>query len=572
MKTLILCGGIGTRLTSLISDRPKPLAPVGGKPFIDYVLKWLYRYGFTEIIFSLSYKADQIQKYVADGKRFGIKTSYVVEPILLGTGGAIQLALKKDKSISSLLVINGDTFFDINLDALLKFNFEKKGAATIALSNVLDVARFGEVKTNQNDKIIKFIEKPSITSEVTRAGLVSGGVYLLNQRAINELLKFKTPFSIEKDYFQKVVGDLDLFGYIADITHYDIGTPSGYRKTEKYLSGGDDIVIRSRAPLRVSFSGGGTDVPPFDSQEGGSVLNATINRYVYGLLRLREDRKVRMVSADYRKSVLYDDVKNLNFDGHLDLIKAVIKRLDINYGFEIEIRSDVPPNSGMGSSASVCTAVIGLFNHLSVERKLTKPQIAELAFSVETEDLGIPGGRQDQYATVFGGFNFLEFNGGDFVKVSPIDLDQSVLCELEKNVVIVYIGSRDISGNQHKKSQENQKSRLKYLQNMKQLSYESYSSLLRKDLNRFGMLLEETWKLKKMAFPGSSTSRIERLYKAAKNSGAIGGRVAGAGGGGHMIFYCYPGTEHEVTNKLQSMGTRVLDFSFDFKGLKTWEI
>lgn len=570
MKVIILCGGFGSRLSSIISDRPKPLVPIAGKPFLEHVVEWLAKYKHRDIIFSLHYKANLIREFIGNGSKFNIKATFCVEKEPLGTGGAIQFASNKLKSNDKqVLVVNGDTLFDINLDNLLDFHLQNQSYASIALSHVLDVSPYGEVILDSKKRVTSFSEKPTTSSHL-RAGLVNGGVYLLSDDAVKELKKIESPFSIEKEFFSKMVLNRPIYGYISDTTHYDIGTPTGFRRTDSFLNKHGEIVVRSRAPLRVSFGGGGTDVPPFDSEHGGAVLNCAINKYVYGLLKVREDRHVHFVSSDYRQSLIYDDVKNMKLDGHLDLIKAVVKRMNVNYGFELLMRSDVPPQSGLGSSASSAAATIGLFNHLAVENKMTKSQIAELSHLIETEDLKIKGGRQDQYATVFGGINFLEFMGHDFVKVNPVSLDKSILCELERNLVIAYIGKRQNSGKVHATTKlEHQK--VLYLQEMKKLGFESYYSLLRKDLVGFGLLLEQTWELKKRMFPASNR-RIEKIYQAAKKAGAIGGRVTGAGGGGHMVFYCQIGKEWAVANAIQSLGAKILDFSFDHDGLQTWEI
>ncbi len=572
MKVIILSGGLGTRLSSLISDRPKILTPVAGRPFITHLTRWLNKYGFKEVIFCVSYKAEQIIKFVRDGESLGIKASFSRNPQTSGTGGAIKIACRKFiGNNEDALVINGDTFFDVNLNKFKEFHLENKAFISIALSHVLDVQRYGQVETSNNNKVLEFKEKESGGKSISKAGLVNGGIYMFSSEAIKAFKKFPASFSVERDFFPKQIRTESVFGYISDTTHYDMGTPAGYRRTDRFLGGNDQIVIRSRAPMRVSFGGSGTDVPTFDQKHGGCVLNSSINKYVYGLLKLREDRKIRIVSSDYHLSVVYDDIKHLKLDGNLDLVKAVIKRIDVNYGFELEIRSDVPPNSGLGSSASVCVAVIGLFNHLLVDNKMTKPQIAELAFQVETQDIKNIGGRQDQYAAVFGGFNFLEFMGKDFVKISPITIKKNILLELERNTVLAYIGTRKTSGLQHSSKQISEAEKKKYLHAIKALGYEAYDSLARGDLNRFGNILEETWNLKKRAFPQSTNRHIEALYSAAKTAGAMGGRVVGAGGGGHIMFYCHLGTEHKVSKALSSLGAKVMDFGFDYDGLQTWE-
>lgn len=573
MKVIILCGGLGTRLSSIIADRPKVLTPVAGKPFILHLISWLSKYNYKEIIFCLSYQADQVSRFIGSGKSLGIKPFFSHNPQSAGTGGAIKIACNRFiKRNESVLIMNGDTFFDINLNKFREFHKQNNAFITIALSHVLDVHRYGLVETALNYRIEGFKEKGSNGKSFTKAGLVNGGVYLFSPEAVEALKEFGPSFSIERDYFPSQISKSNMFGYVSDTTHYDMGTPSGYRRTDKFLSGREQLIIRSRAPMRISFGGSGTDVPHYDQKYGGCILNSSIKKYVYGLLKLREDRKIRIVSSDYHLSVVYDDIKQLKFDGNLDLIKAVIKRIDVNYGFELEVRSDVPPNSGLGSSASVCVAVIGLFNHLLVDNKMTKPQIAELAYQVEAKDLRNFGGRQDQYAAVFGGFNFFEFMGNDFVKVSPLNIKNEVLLELERNTVLVYVGGRKTSGYQHSDKHVSTAVKHNYLHAIKALGYEAYDSLARGDLSRFGNILEETWELKKKAFPHSTNRHIEALYQAAKKAGAVGGRVIGAGGGGHLIFYCNVGREHKVAKALNSLNAKVVDFSFDRDGLQTWEI
>lgn len=572
MKTIILCGGFGTRLASIISDKPKPLAPIAGKPFLLHIIDWLVKNNQTDIVFSLHHKAKQIKNLIGDGRIYGIKASFCVEKEPLGTGGAIKLATKnmvKDKE--EVLIINGDTLFEINLNKFIEFHRQNKSYASIALSHVLDVRQSGQVKIDSQSKIVKFVEKSTDDENQLQTGLVNGGIYLFSSDSIRDIQKLAYPFSIEKNFFSSQISKQRFFGYTTDVTHHDIGTPLGYRKTDKWLSGQEEIVIRSRAPLRVSFGGGGTDIPPFDKNTGGCVLNATINKYVYGVLRLRNDKEIRLISSDYRLSVVYKDAKHMSYDGHMDLIKGVIKRINIDYGFELQIRSEVPPQSGLGSSASLCVVVIGLFNHLLIEGKMTKTQIAELAYKIETDDLKNKGGRQDQYAAVYGGFNFFEFLGDNFVKVNPISLPKPILLELEKNLVLAYVGKREASGTKHRSNGITPAKKRLYLESIKNLGHESYQSLVRGDLNRFGHILEETWELKK-SLAVTTSQHIDKIYAIAKKSGAIGGRVTGAGGGGHMIFYCQTGTEHEVAKSIESFGAKVIDFSFDYDGLQTWEI
>src|SRR4029079_8106581 len=191
--------------------------------------------------------------------------------------------------------------------------------------------------------------------------------------------------------------------------------------------------ISARAPLRISFAGGGTDVSPFPEREGGLVLNATIDRYAYGMLRPRRDRRIRIESADFGVNLSYGVDESPIFDGKLDLVKAAIRKLGDTSapGFDLFLHSNAPPGSGLGSSSSVMVTLVGLlkdFHGLA----LTDYEIAQLSHQIERVDLGLLGGMQDQYAATFGGFNFVEF-GGDRVIVNPLRIAGGVCHRRENN-------------------------------------------------------------------------------------------------------------------------------------------
>lgn len=573
-QAVILAGGLGTRVQALVPDQPKPMATIAGRPLLEYIIQWLKDYKIKEIIFCLHYKSEIVKNYFKSGRKFGVKIEYLIEKELLGTGGAVKNSEKLIKS-ETFLVINGDTYFPINLFRFIKFHKEKKGIGTIALSQVRDVSQFGSVEIDKNSRIIDFKEK---AEKFRGPGLVNGGVYVLEPE-IFKFIKPKRKVSIERETFPLLLKGKksQLFGYISEKTHFDIGTPTGYHRTVAFLKGISPIVIRSRAPLRIAFGGGGTDLAPYTEEKGGCVLNATINKYVYGTLQLRDDKKIKVISADYKKSSLYNDIEKLREDEDVDLIKAVIKRMDVNYGFELFVRSDVPPNTGLGSSASVAVAAIGLFNYFHKSNYLSCHEIAELAFRVEDENLGNIGGRQDQYAASYGGFNFFEFKGEDFVKINPLNLPEAILYELEKNLLLVYIGKREESGKIQKLLKRQQRSyrekeKRKYLDLMKKLAYQSYYALLQGKLSQFGKLLGSAWEAKKKLNPAVTNKYIDNLYNIALEKGALGGRVTGAGGGGHLIIYCRPNTEQEISRALRKAGAEIIDFSFEDKGLRVWEV
>ncbi len=204
-------------------------------------------------------------------------------------------------------------------------------------------------------------------------------------------------------------------------------------------------LLRARAPLRVSFAGGGTDVPPYPAEQGGLVLSATINRYAYGTLRPREDRQIGIQSLDL-DAVASFALEEARPDGdRLDLIKAAIQKLasDSPNGFDLFLHSAAPPGSGLGSSSAVVVALVGLLsNHMRMP--LTDYEMARLAYTVEREDLGLKGGTQDQYAAVFGGFNFMEFRA-DEVIVNPLRISPETINELEYNLLLCFTGGTRVS-------------------------------------------------------------------------------------------------------------------------------
>src|SRR5579884_3862136 len=206
------------------------------------------------------------------------------------------------------------------------------------------------------------------------------------------------------------------------------------------------MIIRSKAPLRISFAGGGTEVEPYLSERGGVVLSTTIDKYAYGSARIRDDRQLTVTSLDYNVVLRYGLDDAPAYDGNLDLVKAVIRRLGcgkIDHGVDFFLHSDAPPGSGLGSSSTMVVAMIGLFKHL-LHLPFTNYDVADLAYQIERVDLGIKGGKQDQYAAAFGGFNFIEFTK-DATIVNPLRIPLDVLNELNYNLLLCYTGKTRLS-------------------------------------------------------------------------------------------------------------------------------
>jgi len=344
------------------------------------------------------------------------------------------------------------------------------------------------------------------------------------------------------------------------------------------------IIIRSRAPVRISFAGGGTDVSPYTEKYGGAVLNAAINQYAYTTFIERKDGKIILDSLDLNKRIEYRTINSIKLDRNLDVSKAVILFFKENLpnfskklagGFELHTSCEIPPRSGLGSSAAMFASIIGIFNRIAKEHRIDNYEIAELAYFLEREKLKNAGGRQDQYATVFGGINFIEFKGHDFVRVNPLKIKEDYLLELESNLILINLGDRSSSGdiiNDQIKNLKNNKSSINATHKTKELAHQIKYSLLRGDFIKFGKLLDKGWQEKKKFSSKISSPELDNIYKELKNSGAIGGKLTGAGGGGHMLLYCKPGKKLHVLQKAIKLGLKHVPFTFDQKGLTTWTI
>ena len=339
---------------------------------------------------------------------------------------------------------------------------------------------------------------------------------------------------------------------------------------------GSASAIRTKAPLRISFAGGGTDVPPYPEREGGCVLNATIDNYAWGSLRPREDGRIRIESVDLGISLDCHVDNKLELDGQLDLVKATIVRLQAqnSKGFDVFLHSDAPPGSGLGSSSALIVGLVGLVKEFK-GLPLTEYEIAHLAYLIEREDLQIKGGHQDQYAASFGGFNFIEFFG-ERVIVNPLRIHQDTVNELEHNLLLCYTGttrrSDRIIEDQTRRFEEKQEDTLQALREQKQLAIDMKNALLSRRLADFGELLHSAWESKKNLSPRVSNTIIDEMYETARKTGAIGGKITGAGGGGYMLLYCEFEKKHKVAEAMKKLGASPTEFAFENRGLQSWRI
>jgi D-glycero-alpha-D-manno-heptose-7-phosphate kinase len=333
-----------------------------------------------------------------------------------------------------------------------------------------------------------------------------------------------------------------------------------------------DTIIRARSPLRISFVGGGTDIPQYYDENGGAVLSSTINRYSHVNLYPREDNEIRIRSLDFGSFVNYHVDEEPIYDGVLDLAKAAIRRMGSERGFDLDVQTEAPPGSGLGGSSAVTSAILGAVRELTGV-VVDQYELAELNYKVERLDLGIAGGKQDQYATVFGGFNVIEFSRGK-VLVTPLRLSRELLNELECHLMLCYTGRvRPSMGLVEKQVQYFQEGRQTTMASMKRLHemvFEMKEALLKGYLQKFGELLDESLATKKLMNPHITDPHIDEMYDLAKKHGVIGGKLLGAGGGGYLLLFVQGHRRHEVKEALEKAGGQFASFSFDRYGLQSW--
>lgn len=333
-------------------------------------------------------------------------------------------------------------------------------------------------------------------------------------------------------------------------------------------------VIRARAPLRVSFGGGGTDVNPYASEHGGCVLSTTIDRATYCSLRPREDHLIRVQSLDLGILADFAAGEKFSYDGKMDLAKVVLNHFDLERGADILIHSDAPPGSGLGSSSALIVALITAVAEYK-RVAMNAYEVAELAVKMEREDLKIPGGLQDQYAAAFGGVNWIEFSKQGNL-VTPLRLHRSVREELEYRSILVYVGRTRVSANilneQIAASAKPTGTVKDALDATKQIAHSMKRALLVGDWEQWGELLHEGWMHKRNFSSKMTDPGIDALYDAARAAGATGGKLLGAGGGGFLYLFCPAEKKHLVVSKLREHGGEPTGFAIERDGARAWRV
>jgi D-glycero-alpha-D-manno-heptose-7-phosphate kinase len=340
------------------------------------------------------------------------------------------------------------------------------------------------------------------------------------------------------------------------------------------------MVFRSKAPLRLGFGGGGTDVSPFCDEFGGYILNATIDLYAYCTIEPTTTGKIIFCAADRDERVEYDSNNFLEFDRTFDLHKGVYNRIvkDFNHNMPLSFLmttfSDAPAGSGLGSSSTVVVAIIAAFIEW-LNLPLGDYDIASLAYKIERIDIGLAGGRQDQYAATFGGFNFMEFFKEDRVIVNPLRIKESIVNELETTLVLYYSGASRESA--HIIEEQIQNARIKNqfalesMHKVKKGALEMKNHLLKGNIIHFSRCLGEAWESKKGMAGAISNKTIETIFNHAFSNGAISGKISGAGGGGYIMFMTAPPNRKNLARALNGLGGNVVNAHFTEKGVQAWQ-
>jgi len=332
-------------------------------------------------------------------------------------------------------------------------------------------------------------------------------------------------------------------------------------------------MVIARAPVRISFGGGGTDLAAYYARFGGFVVSAAITRYSYAVAREPAVPGVAITSADYRASASFPLGAPPDLDEPLALPKAALAELGgpalRERGVDLFLAAEIAPGTGLGSSSAMaCALVRALAGYRGL--RLSRAAVAEAACRIEIERLGMPIGKQDQYASAFGGLNCIELTATG-VRVTPLALAEPTRRALEERLLLFSSGrTRSSSGilGQQRKDTETKPEVIESLHRIKALAYEMRDALLAGDLDGFGALLDRAWQQKRGLSGRVSNAEIDAWYAAAREAGALGGKITGAGGGGHLLFYCPPERQRALRTALAVRGLREVSFGFDFEGAR----
>jgi len=327
-------------------------------------------------------------------------------------------------------------------------------------------------------------------------------------------------------------------------------------------------MIIARAPVRISLAGGGTDLEAYYGKYGGMVVSTTIDKYFYAFVNADGRDNIQVTSSDYHTFYRTRPGESFLWGGDLALPRAILDHFGVRRGVSMFLASEVPPGTGLGSSGAVAVALSKAVAALC-GRFLPRGELAELACIIEIEKLGMPIGKQDQYAATFGGLNCIVFTKEE-VTVEPLRLPGTTLEALQRRLMLFFMGSSRKSSSilryQKRATEEDDERVLYTLHAIKELGLATKEALEKGDLRAVGELLGLSWKNKRTLVPHITNSFIDDCYAAAKAAGAVGGKITGAGGGGFLMLYCEEPDQARVTEVLEEKGPRRMDFRFENGG------
>lgn len=341
------------------------------------------------------------------------------------------------------------------------------------------------------------------------------------------------------------------------------------------------MIVRARAPLRLGLAGGGTDVSPYCDAHGGYILNATIDRYAYAVIKTLDEPIVRFVATDQMAEKVKPISVPLELNGKLDLHKAVYNHMIHHYNggqpvsLELSTFCDAPAGSGLGSSSTLVVTMIRAFVEL-LNLPLDDYTIAKLAYKIERVDCGLQGGRQDQYSATFGGFNFMEFYADERAIINPLRIKNWIICELEASLILYFTGvsreSAHIIADQSSNVKEGLEDALEAMHGIKREALVMKESLLRGDFRGVVESMQQGWENKKRSAKTVSNTHIDEIYDAACKAGALAGKVSGAGGGGFMLFFVPTEKRMDVIRSLSTFKGQVSNCHFTKNGTQAWRV
>ncbi len=328
------------------------------------------------------------------------------------------------------------------------------------------------------------------------------------------------------------------------------------------------MLLIARAPVRISFGGGGTDLPAYYTQFGGAVLSTAINRYIYTFVSQGVGDALQIMSSDFRVFYRHEPGSPFDTEGELGLAKTVLREFNSPEGLDVFLASQIPPGTGLGGSGAVAVSMITALSAWH-GRTMSKQDIAEMACDISINKLKLPSGKQDEYGATMGGLNYITFTK-EGTTVEPVSTPPSVLDTLQRRLMLFYTGksrnSEKILTSQSKASKEQDQATLERMHRIKALGKEMLNVIQAGKLDDFAEMMHQSWLQKRGVNSDITNNQIDLAYETARSNGALAGKITGAGGGGFLMLYAHEEYQPAITTALQAQGLARMDFRFDFDG------